>query len=206
MIIIPEKEIVLVTPPRTGSTSISRQVLAKYPESFMVYRHMEVDGVPFGYDRWRRVGVFREPIARLWSVYHYCKSVAISDRGTPAWREKLLESVSVPFEEWLVENSIPFTDPFDSAGTDYFPKYAVRHPIPENRKSLFVYLRPDLGTEILTYHGTVAMLGLDASKRMNESGCGSVPDFYELSLQAKLHLNTFFEWDFRTVLKWGLAA
>ena len=84
MIIIPEKELVLITPPRTGSTSLSDQIAQKYPMSFRPYRHMEADGVPFGYDRWRRVGVFREPVARLWSVYHYCKSVAISDRGTQA--------------------------------------------------------------------------------------------------------------------------
>lgn len=202
MIIIPEKELVLITPPRTGSTSLSDQIAEKYPMSFRPYRHMEADGVPFGYDRWRRVGVFREPVARLWSVYHYCKSVAISDRGTPAWREKLLRSVSAPFEEWLIENPIVFTDPFDSAGTRYYPRYAVRSPVPENRKSLFMYLRPDLGTEITNTYGAMLLLELDPDERKNSSACPHAPNYRDLPGRARDHLRTFFDWDFR----WTFAS
>ncbi|MCQ4630912.1 hypothetical protein GB927_012740 [Shinella sp. CPCC 100929] len=197
MIIIPEKELVLITPPRTGSTSLSDQIAKNYPMSFRPYRHMEADGIPFGYDRWRRVGVFREPVARLWSVYHYCKSVAISDRGTPAWREKLLRSVSAPFEEWLIENPIVFTDPFDSAGTRYYPRYAVRSPVPENRKSLFMYLRPDLGTEIMELNDLMLLLDLDPSERKNSSSCPAAPRYSDLPLPAREHFYTFFDWDFR---------
>lgn len=197
MIIIPEKELVLITPPRTGSTTLKEQIAAKYPLSFTPYRHMEADGVPFGYDRWRRVGVFRAPVSRLWSVYHYCKSVAISDRGTPAWRARLKASVDVSFDRWLVENMIPFTDPFDAASDKYHPRYAVRHSLPENRKSLYLYLRPDLGTEVASVYAVIDLLGLDVSSRKNGSDCPPHPQLGALSAEAFAHLSAFFRWDLR---------
>ncbi|MBL3684559.1 hypothetical protein F2981_16960 [Sinorhizobium meliloti] len=43
----------------------------KYPRSTLIYRHMEADGVPAGYDRWRKVGVVRHPVERLWSLYKF---------------------------------------------------------------------------------------------------------------------------------------
>jgi len=73
MLLIPEIETVVILVPRAGSTSIKRAVLAKYPEAMMIYRHMEADGVPFGYDRWRKIGVVHNPIDRLCSLYKYLK-------------------------------------------------------------------------------------------------------------------------------------
>ncbi|MCM2441149.1 hypothetical protein HGO34_15615 [Agrobacterium vitis] len=204
MIIIPEVEIILITPPRTGSTTLSDQIAEKYPMSFRPYRHMEADGVPFGYDRWRRIGVFRYPIPRLWSVYHYCKSVAISDRGTPSWREKLRKSVDVPFDSWMTENSIVFTDPFDSAGPLYYPRYAVRSQIPENRKSLFMYLRPDLGTEIRSLVEVIEILSLDHSRQANASACPKPPRLSDLDKATRIHLQTFFQWDFHIANNRGI--
>jgi hypothetical protein len=201
MIIVPEKEIVLITPPRTGSTTISDQILAKYPLAFRPYRHMEADGTPFGYDRWRRVGVFREPVARLWSVYHYCKTMVNSGRGTQTWRDNMLRSVEVPFEEWLVDNTLLFADPFDSVGARYFPRYAVRHGIPENKKSLFHYLRPDLGTEVVTLAEAMTIFGLDIDAKANGSGCPPAPYMSELGREAHQHMRAFHGWDLR--ISWG---
>lgn len=195
MIIIPEKEIVLVTPPRTGSTSLWNQVSRSFPLAFRIYRHMEADGVPFGYDRWRRVGVFRDPIARLWSLYHYCRHIAFTDRGTPTWRAKLWLSVQPPFEEWLVDNMMVFADPLDSATMGYHPRYSVRNALPENRKSQFLYLRPDLGVDVLLLDEVMLLLDLDARSKLNSSDAPQHPDWGELGTVARNHLIAFHSWD-----------
>lgn len=147
MIIIPEIETVVILVPRTGSGALRRAVAAKYPKSMLVYRHMEADGIPLGYDRWPRVGVVRNPLDRLWSLYKFLRN--FGGNHDPAFILAMHASVARPFDDWLLNNEIVFTSPYDRAGLGrYWPGYSVRHPIPENRKSQFVYLRPDLGTEI----------------------------------------------------------
>lgn len=198
MIIIPEKEIVLITPPRTGSTTLRQMVGAYYPGAFMPYRHMEASGVPFGYDRWRRIGIYREPIARLFSLYNYCRMIYRSDRGTAGWRNKMHLATMGGFEDWLVTNEVVFTDPFDSEGQKYWPKYAVQAPVPENRKSLFTYIRPDLGTEVWHLQQALDYLGLHTTSRMNTSGAFTPPTFDELGPAAKVHMRRFHLWDLGT--------
>lgn len=51
MILIPEIQTVVILVPRTGSGSLRRAVAAKYPQSILLYRHMEADGVPAGHDK-----------------------------------------------------------------------------------------------------------------------------------------------------------
>ena len=74
MILIPEIETIVILVPRTGSGSLKRAILKTYSKAHVLYRHMEADGVPHGYDRWRRVGVARNPLDRLWSLYKFCKA------------------------------------------------------------------------------------------------------------------------------------
>jgi hypothetical protein len=74
VIILPSIETVVVLVPRTGSGSLKRAILDRYQDAMPIYRHMEADGVPAGYDRWRRVGVCRHPVDRLWSLYKFCQS------------------------------------------------------------------------------------------------------------------------------------
>jgi hypothetical protein len=43
MILIPEIETVLILVPRTGTGSLRRAVLQRYPRAMLIYRHMEAD-------------------------------------------------------------------------------------------------------------------------------------------------------------------
>lgn len=196
MIIIPEIETVVILVPRTGSGTLRRAVAARYPRSMMIYRHMEADGVPPGYDRWRRVGVVRNPIARLWSLYNFIK--AFEGGHDPAYLAAQQASVARPFDEWITDNQVTFTSPYDSAGLGRFwPQFNVRHSIPENRKSQHHYLRPDLGTEVWRFTDLPAFgrsLDVDLSNRQNVTGAGAaVP---AISDRAMDHMRRFFAWDF----------
>ncbi len=155
MILIPSLETVVLLVPRTGSGSLKRAVLKRHPDAMLIYRHMEADGVPAGYDRWRRVGVLRHPVDRLWSLYKFCKTFSNGYGHTAGDKEiyerQIRESVAMSFEDWLVTNNRVFTNPYASVGMAFYPQFNVRHSLPENRKSQFVYLRPDLGTQIYRF-------------------------------------------------------
>lgn len=197
MILIPEIETVLILVPRTGSGSLRRAVAERYPQSMLIYRHMEADGVPAGYDHWQRVGFVRHPVARLWSLYKFMFRLT----GDSSHHKAMLRSVNrfSGFEDWLLNNETPFTDPYDSEGRgSYFPQYAVRHPIPENRKSQFVYLRPDLGTKVITFdklHAFADELDLSLGQHNKTSSSG----WPELSGAARAYVERVFAWDLNMV-------
>lgn len=150
MIVIPELETVVILVPRTGSGSLRRAIAKRWPRSMLIYRHMEADGVPLGYDRWTRVGVVRQPVDRLWSLYKFLRR--FGGDHDPAYIAAMRGQVDRPFADWLLNNEIPFTTPYDRAGLGrYWPQFTVRHPLPENRKSQWLYLRPDLGTEVYRF-------------------------------------------------------
>ncbi len=194
MILVPELELVVLLTPKVASGSIRRAVAARYPRSMMIYRHMEADGVPHGYDRWQKVGVVREPIARLWSLYKFLAD--FDGPHEPAYLATMRASVHMPFSDWIVENHLPFTSPYDSSGAGrFFPGYTVRHPVPENRKSQFVYLRPDLGTMIYRYDELAALeqrLDVKLGTGTNKTAALPMP---ELSAAARGHIDRFFAWD-----------
>lgn len=149
MLIIPELQTVLILVPRTGSGALRRAVKDRYPESMLLYRHMEADGVPAGYDRWRRVGVFRHPIDRMRSLYRYMSVILDNDQDYIQGLRKSVEGKS--FSDWLVTNQTLFSYPTPHNNEEFLPIYSQRNLLPENRKSQFMYLRPDLGTEIVHY-------------------------------------------------------
>ena len=112
MLIIPEIQTVFLMVPRTASSTIKKQVLHHYPKSFMLYRHMEADGIPHGYNRWRKMGVVRHPLERLFSLWKDLKSY----QGVhPEYVERMRRSVDMPFYEWLTTNREVFTDPYDTS-------------------------------------------------------------------------------------------
>jgi hypothetical protein len=196
MIIIPEIQTVVLTPPRTGSTSLLRAAQATYPHTMSLYRHMEADGVPHGYDRWRKVGLVRHPHTRLWSLYNYMRNPPPT---TPKpWAQLMREDTETSFELWMCGRLTPFTHPYwlhSGIGVD--PRYQVLHPLPEQRKSLAITLRPDLGTEIFIWErdGLQEMaftLGLTLTP-CNASTTEPAP---ELSRTAKNHLGVWFGWEF----------
>lgn len=180
MILIPEIETVFIRVPRTGSRAFKEAILAEHPRAVEIYHHMEADGTPHGYDRWTKVGVVRNPAARLWSLYHYLSNPPA--KAAEAWRRRMIASVAgKSFIEWLRTNETPFTNPYDSAGSLRFdPLYAVLHNMPENRKSQYLYLRPDLGTAIYRYENPGEMadlryiLGIQTPKLSN---CSGAPPF-----------------------------
>lgn len=194
MLIIPELETVVILVPRAGSTSLKRAVLRQYPEAMMLYRHMEADGVPHGYNRWRRIGFVRHPVDRLWSLYKYLST--FDGPHNRAYIESMQRSVEMDFSEWVVSNKVVFTQPYDTEGHGrYYPKYAVNHPLPENEKSQFVYLRPDLGTEIWQFDDLQGRAWSELSVMVGHENGPCQPPRPPLSLAAMDHINRFFKWD-----------
>jgi len=194
MILIPEIETVVVLVPRTGSGSLRRAVADAYPRSMLLYRHMEADGVPHGYDRWRKVGVVRHPTERLWSLYKFLRD--FDGNHDLAYIESMRASVRMPFSDWLLSNQTPFTTPYDSAGLGrFFPNYTVHHPLPENRKSQFMYLRPDLGTTVYQFTDLEAF-GTALGVQLGRHNRTSADDAPNLSAEAEAHMRRWFAWDF----------
>jgi hypothetical protein len=196
MILIPEVETVVILVPRTGSGSLRRAIAARYPRAMLVYRHMEADGVPRGYDRWRKVGVVREPLDRLWSLYKFMRTYRDPNANQgQAYLESLRRCSDRPFSDWIVHNETVFTAPYDSAPSNrYWPHYTVNHALPENRKSQWLYLRPDLGTELFPYADlSLIARNLDVSlPRENRTDPEPPP---ALSADAFAHMDAIFEWD-----------
>jgi hypothetical protein len=200
MIIIPEIEKVLILVPRVASTALKIAVLEKYKESILIYRHMEADGVPKGYDRWEKIGVVRDPIDRLWSLYSFLKNF-----DGPYEKEHIAQQRSCiagkSFSDWILTNKTVFTNPYDAGGSlKFYPRYTVGHSLPENRKSQFLYLRPDLGTKIFKYSrldDLLKELNIDSITPINGSGKGVMP---KLTKAAEIHIDNFFKWDLATDL------
>ena len=197
MIIIPELDTVVITPPRTASTSLHKAVKAHYPSAFSLYRHMEANGVPPGYDLWRKIGVVREPLERLWSLYKYIH------KGESNYRqqiEKTKGNFELPeFNKWVINENIPLVTGFDYRERNlptYMPYYSCLVTLPETRKSQYYYLRPDLGTEIIRF---------DQLNKLEDALFLSIPrangtdnnEPPEISKEVEEHLKTFFSWDLK---------
>lgn len=203
MIIIPEIETVAILVPRTGSGSLYRAIQTRYQKSMLIYRHMEADGIPMGYDRWRKIGVVRNPVSRLWSLYKFLNN-GFSARDPryadkPSYRARVDEakaSVSMPFNEWLLTNRLAFAGGHSfQDGDDYWPVLMVRHWMPENCKSQFIYLRPDLGTEVFRFpeiEDLATQLDVKLERTNHTTKSEPIP---ELTPEAQTHIEKFFSWD-----------
>lgn len=160
----------------------------------MLYRHMEADGVPQAYDRWERVGVVRNPIDRMWSLYKFLGS--ISGSYDPDYIAAMKTSVNRSFESWLLHNEVTFNSMYPPGCQGrFFPEYAVRHPMPENRKSQFIHLRPDLGTSVYRFDELdefADRLGIHLDKH-NSTGFEPIPD---LRVSTHLYMEKMFGWDY----------
>lgn len=199
MILIPELDTVVILVPRTGTTALKHAIRDKYPDSFMLYRHMEADGVPHAYDRWQKVGVIRDPVERLFSLYKYCREFSKHRTGPKfeAYRKAHEAATACDFNEWLLTNKLPFNNQYDSATPDrVHPLYACLHSIPENRKSQHLYLRPELDTRIFAYedlNGLGDFLGVD----LPHTNASTPMDMPTLTPEAVAHCYNWFKWDFR---------
>jgi hypothetical protein len=221
MIIVPELKTVVLLVPRTGSGSLYRALLKTYPKAFMLYRHMEADGVPIGYNAWPKVGVVRDPIDRLWSYYKFCKTFGSTKNfggsdvklQTPniigrhdAFEAQIRESVNRSFEDWLLNNHTPFAYEPNQSDLIGHPIVSQLHYMPENRKSQWVYLRPDLGTEIYKFweiDKLAARLGIELEHHNATSKLDPRP---YLTVEALEHINRHFAWDLETTHRARAAA
>lgn len=196
MLIIPKIKTVVVLVPRTGTGSLYRTVLSTYPDAMLLYRHMEADGIPQGYDQWRRVGVIRPPLERLWSMYKYCSKFGNSRRFQSDHVSRIRASVERPFSEWITDNEVVLCTPHDRDGSSLGnPHFSVRHELPENRKSQFVYVRPDLGTEVWCFNERLKLLGslgLPDTHWENRTDNTKPP---ALTKAARDHIKNVFHWD-----------
>jgi len=195
MILLPDLETIVLLVPRTGSGSMKNAILERHKNAMFLYRHMEADGIPVGYENWRKVGVVRNPIDRLWSLYKFLKNF---NGPYPAhYIKKQRDSVKMDFSTWIVENDTIFTTPVDYDGTNkFYPFYNVIHHMPENMKSQYLTLRPDLGTEIWHFndkHKLAEALGVNLG-HANKTEANLVP---KLSEKAHKHMNKVFAWDFK---------
>lgn len=205
MIIIPELETIVILVPRTGTTSLKKAIKARYPEAMALYRHMEADGVPGGYDQWHKVGVVRDPLERLWSLYKYLQTF---DGPYPTeYIAKQRASVDRGFDDWILNNEIPFTHPYDSSHKGkFYPGYMIRHNLPENRKSQKVYLRPDLGTNIWQYT-EIDELAYDLDIKLDISNQSMNMKRPIVSNAVKDYINRAFAWDISvTKSEWALKS
>lgn len=195
MILIPEIETVVILVPRTGSSSLRRAVVARYPKAMMIYRHMEADGVPAGYDMWPKIGVVRHPVDRLWSLYKFLGT--FGGAHDPSYIADMRRQVERPFADWLLNNETVFTSPYDRANQGrYYPQFNVRHPIPENRKSQWMYLRPDLGTTVYPFRKLRDLerrLDVTLEDRHNVTDRALCPP---IGGEATEYLRRVFDWDF----------
>lgn len=193
MLIVPEKHTIFILPPRTGSSSLHTAVRQTFPQSFMLYRHAERPAIPAGYESYRVLGFVRHPLARMWSLYKFlcCLDPATSATWVQTHLVETVEHVQKfkGFEDWLLHNDRPF-----------LPK-GIGHPglyqqvyDPENGKSQWDYLRPDLGTEVLHFQdlrGWMEHWGLPAV-HLNGTQRTYLPT---LSRKGERHLEQFMEWE-----------
>lgn len=199
MIIVPELKTVFVLVPRTGSGTLYRELMRVYPRSMLLYRHMEADGVPQGYDRWRRIGFVRHPLTRLWSLYCFMQTFGGGAQlpGFVADVERAQRQVAgKSFAEWLETNCEPWTMATDVNGDGhYWPLLSRTNAAPENKISQWNYLRPDLGTEIRKFEylrDAMVEFGLDPDRRANTVGSRPAPDDIGAGVP---HTLKFCQWD-----------
>jgi hypothetical protein len=192
MLIVPELNAVFLFVPRTGSDTLCLELMRKFPNAFLPYRHMEADGVPAGYENWRKVGFVRHPLARLWSLFKYCSIIA--DGGVVKVLEDEVKRVAASvvgksFEDWVLYNEELYLPVCD------IPVLHQLHHVPETRKSQFATLRPDLGTVVLKYQDLAKHMtawGLDPSQRNGATPCPKVP---YMDKKLKRHMTRYFKWD-----------
>lgn len=193
MLIIPEHNTILIFPPRTGSTTLHHAIRAAYPLSFLLYRHAERDAIPPGFEGFRVAGFVRHPLARMWSLYKFlCQ---LDPAGSASWAQAsvmtLLESVQgKTFEDWLLHNEELFLPMLSG-----HPGLYQRHYMPETAKSQWLYLRPDLGTDILNFAdlpGWMESMGLSPLHSNKTTKRLALP---ALSKNVLKHLEAHMSWE-----------
>ena len=186
MIIIPEIETVYIRIPKTASKSMTKAIRAKYPRAFEPYRHMEITGVPQGYERWCSVTVMRDPAHRMESLYKFCRNVKDKASYGLGWAAVQREAASAPFSSWFINNQVPFCSPRDSFG-NWNPFWQIRYEVGENLKSQSLYVNDK--TEIYAFEHLdkcAARLGIELPERKHNESSDEVVEWSD-DARRKLH-------------------
>lgn len=199
MLIVPELQRVFILVPRTGSGTLYREIQRVYPKSMLVYRHMEADGCPAGYERWKLTGFVRHPATRLWSLYNFMRAFAggaqVQGGAASEDARRCRAQVSRPFEDWVLNNREPWTIPYDLSGNgNWWPVLMRNNSLPENLRSQWTYLRPDLGTEVLKFENLrkhMAEWGLNPDAVSNRTSA----DKPQMTPEVMDHLRRVCAWD-----------
>lgn len=196
MLAIPELRLVLIQPPRTGSTALRAALEAAYPETRRLYRHMERDGIPGAYDGWSVACTIRHPLARLHSLWRYMRAQKPDDHSDKDWVRRVTTDAGRPFRDWVLYSQDPFTTP--PQGTVANPAfYDIRHSAPITRKSQYVWARPDLGPVTLIRlevpEDIRATLGVIPDPNLSNAAPG--PGMSAPCARIEAHLTRYFSWD-----------
>lgn len=193
MIIIPEIETVFLHPPRTGAQAVKKGIKERYRGAFEITKHLEACSIPEEFSTYTKMGILRNPLDRLFSLYKHYKLEGAWDGP---FNEELRANSVLPFDEWILKNNHIFAKPEVADKT--YPKYLTIHKLPENRKSQYFYLRPDLGTIVIPYeHIQEIENGLDIKITSTTNSTRDVPPRKTplIGGDALLHMQTFFHWD-----------
>lgn len=192
MILIPELEKIILMPPKTGSTALKDAILKKYPLAFVLYRHGEANMIPHGYDTWEKLGLIRDPLDRLYSLFCYLET--FGHQSCELHADRMRDSVSgVHFSKWLLDNNEVFSYGFVGPSI-VTPYYLVSCQIPETRKSQLMTLRPDLGTHIVPFEhiaGFADKLGITLNRCVSRVAPA-------ITIGAQEHMRYYFKDDYET--------
>ena len=196
MILIPELKKVVLCPPKTASTTLRKAIEAEYPKAMVLYCHGEANMIPPGYDSWEKVGLIRNPLDRLFSLYSYCRDFSHPNCALHSLRMRDSVQQAYNFSDWILENSTLFSFGFTGASIPS-PRYLTGCTMPETRKPQTLTLRPDLGTKVWLFEDIVnfsEMLGLDLAVR--DTPPSKAP---HIRKAAQRHMDFYFESDYKLI-------
>jgi hypothetical protein len=137
MIAVPELRTVFITPPRTASSSMREHLAEHCPESVVISYHGEADAIPKCFADYTVIGIVRDPIERLSSLYNFINN-ADPKRFIEGYIEPLKQQAgNMCFTDWLLYANSVFTRPL--VGNKYYPRYNVSNIIPEQDKTFKMY-------------------------------------------------------------------
>ena len=201
MIIIPERSLVVLQPPRTGSTSLRAAIKARYPQAKSLYRHLERGGIPDAYAGFDVACMIRNPVERLHSLWRFMRTRSPDQHVDPVWAMRMRKDANVDFSEWLVRSTETFTY---RTPPGHAPAYhGALDAAPATRKSIFAWARPDLGpVELLRLEDTAHL-----QKRLDlclpQLNAAPAAQMHSLTPHAADVINTYHAWD---LLQYGPNA
>ena len=143
MIVVPELSLVILQPPRTGSTSLRAAILERHPRARSLYRHLERNGIPAAYRDFDVACMIRDPLERLHSLWRYMRTRRPGTASDNVWAARMARDAARPFADWLARSRETFTYRTPVGAAPHY--HGGLDATPAARKSLRAWARPDLG-------------------------------------------------------------